>query len=348
MVDHTLRHGQGTIPDVDREEQLALGVHRDPDPLGRPLQAFNGLGRADLAGLHRAEERKHLIELHLVDADVVQEVLHEGPQLLGRLHQPLQHRVGVHLEHPRRASDTQAFGQAADDPYDEVRRGPLAVKDGAEGLQEVAATGDAEQLAPGTATGMAVGTEIAPAHPAPIGTVGVGAEMRGGVDLAPAPPRGDDARGWSCGGWRLGVGRVLTGVAVRFVGEAHKRGGLTAALGPWGGGLRCWRAHGSVGAGPRPLEHEAQPHQGDEYRLVKKEMGDHGKIPSQRWSNEGILPGLAGYRISRRIQVHDPAMRCAQKAGGCPALCALDTPGYWTAVMSPSCWRAVTPSSRPI
>src|SRR5215813_1612686 len=193
MVDHTLRHGQGTIPDVDREEQLALGVHRDPDPLGRPLQAFNGLGRADLASLHRTEERKHLIELHLVDAYVVQDVLHEGPELLGRLHQPLQHRVGVHLEDPRRAPDTQAFSQAADDPYDEVRRGPLAVKEGAEGLEKVATTSDAEQLAPGTATGMAVGTEIAPAHPAPIGTGRVGAKVHRGVDLAAAPPRGHHA-----------------------------------------------------------------------------------------------------------------------------------------------------------
>ena len=53
------------------------------------------------------------------------------------------------------------------------------------------------------------------------------------------------------------------------------------------------------------MEHEAQPHQGDEYQLVKKEMGDHGKIPSWQWRNEGIVPGLAGYRISRRMQVHD-------------------------------------------
>src|SRR5262245_15975909 len=54
------------------------------------------------------------------------------------------------------------------------------------------------------------------------------------------------------------------------------------------------------------MEHDAQPHQGDECQLVKKEMGDHGKIPSWQWRNEGILPGLAGYRISRRMQVHDP------------------------------------------
>src|SRR5262245_27442292 len=106
----------------------------------------------------------------------MQEVLRAFSQLIRRLHEPLQHRIRVHLEHPRRAPDTQAFGQAADDPYDEVRRGPLAVKDGAEGLEKVATTSDAEQLSPGTATRMAIGAEIAPAHPAPIGAVWIGAE----------------------------------------------------------------------------------------------------------------------------------------------------------------------------
>jgi hypothetical protein len=37
-------------------------------------------------------------------------------------------------------------------------------------------------------------------------------------------------------------------------------------------------------------------------------MGDHGKIPSKRWRNEGIVPGLSGYRISRRLEVHDPLL----------------------------------------
>jgi hypothetical protein len=43
--------------------------------------------------------------LHLLDPYVVQDVLREGPQLLRGLHQPLQHRIGVDLEHPRRAPD---------------------------------------------------------------------------------------------------------------------------------------------------------------------------------------------------------------------------------------------------
>jgi hypothetical protein len=80
---------------------------------------------------------------------------------------------------------------------------------------------------------MAIGAEIAPADPAPIGTVRVGAKVHRSVDLAAAPPCGHDA-GWRrCGGlWARG-GAVLTGVAVRLGDEARKGLRLTLALGPW-------------------------------------------------------------------------------------------------------------------
>src|SRR5262245_36512829 len=91
---------------------------------------------------------------------------------------------------------------------------------------------------------------------------------------------------------------------MRFVGEARKGQTLTLALGLWGCGLWGWRARGG-GAWPPPMEHEAQPHQGDQYQLIEKEVGDHGKIPSYRWRNEGIVPGFAGYRISRKLEVQD-------------------------------------------
>ena len=42
-----------------------------------------------------------------------------------------------------------------------------------------------------------------------------------------------------------------------------------------------------------------------ESQLVKKEMGDHGKTPSYRWRNEGILPSFQAVGISRRLEVHD-------------------------------------------
>src|SRR6266851_9126399 len=169
------------------------------------------------------------------------------------------------------------------------------MEDRAEGLQKVATTDHTQQLPPGTATRMAIGAEIAPAHPAPRGTVRVRAEVRRGVDLAAAPPRGHQARWRSCGGLWAGGGGVLTGVAVRLLGESHKRFGLAAALWQWGCGLRCCRAHGGGVAWPRPLEHEAQPHQSDQDQVVKKERGDHGKTPSYRWRNEGILPGFSRF-----------------------------------------------------
>jgi hypothetical protein len=92
------------------------------------------------------------------------------------------------------------------------------------------------QLPPGTPIGVAIGTEIAPAHPAARGTPGVGVEMRGGVHLAAAPPRGHDARGRGAGCLWTEVAGLRTGIAVRLYGEALKRLGLTLALGLWGWG----------------------------------------------------------------------------------------------------------------
>ena len=121
------------------------------------------------------------------------------------------------------------------------------MKDRPEALQEVAATGDAEQLPPGTTVGMAIGAEIAPAHPAAIGTVWVGAEMHGGVDLTVAPSCHDDARWWGGRGSWVRVARVCTGVAMRLDGEARKGGGLAATLAPWWRRLRwCQLRCGTV------------------------------------------------------------------------------------------------------
>ena len=46
--------------------------------------------------------------------------------------QPLQHRIGGHLAPPRRAPDTQACGQAREDPHDALDGGVLAMKERAE------------------------------------------------------------------------------------------------------------------------------------------------------------------------------------------------------------------------
>src|SRR5213594_264630 len=154
------------------------------------------------------------------------------------------------------------------------------MKDRPEALQEGAATGDAQQLAPATPIGMAVGAEIPPSRPALIRTVRIRAEMLRGIHLARSSPRGHDT-GWRrCGGLRARGGGVLTGVAVRLAGEARKGFRLAAARAPWWRGLRWCRVSRSTVAWPHPMEHEAHPHQGDEHQLVEKEIGNHGKTPS--------------------------------------------------------------------
>jgi hypothetical protein len=158
---------------------------------------------------------------------------------------------------------------------DEVVRHPLAVKDGAKRLQKIAATHDAEQLAPAPPIGMAVGAQVAPAHPAPVGTGRVGAELGGGVDLTVASSRHDKPRGRSGRSLQVGVGSLLTRVAVRLYREARKGLEFTLTLGPSGGGFRCQWVRSSGVAGPYPMKHEAQPHQDNQPQLVENEIGDH-------------------------------------------------------------------------
>jgi hypothetical protein len=123
---------------------------------------------------------------------------------------------------------------------------------------------------------MAIGTEIAPAHPAAIGTIRVGAEMVRGVDVATAPPRQDEARGWGGRDVWVGGAHLCTVGAMRLGGEPRQGFGCTLAREPWGRGLRC-RWGQSAGAGPCPLEHEAQPHQGNQCQLVDALIGFQGR-----------------------------------------------------------------------
>ena len=65
LVDHALGHRQGAIPDVDRQQPFPLGVHGDPDPLRRPLQALDGVGFTHLSSFDGTEERLEFVHLHL-------------------------------------------------------------------------------------------------------------------------------------------------------------------------------------------------------------------------------------------------------------------------------------------
>jgi hypothetical protein len=62
---------------------------------------------------------------------VVQDVPGKRPELLGRFDSPFQDGIGVDLEHPCGASEAHAFGQARDDPHDELDRRAFAMKEGA-------------------------------------------------------------------------------------------------------------------------------------------------------------------------------------------------------------------------
>src|SRR5438128_12517442 len=111
------------------------------------------------------------------------------------------------------------------------------MKDRAMGLEEVALTTAAMQLAPGGAAGMTIGAEITEPHPALIRTVRMRAEMLRGIHLARPSPRGHDA-GWRATG-RLGCVRMslLTGGTGGRAGEARKRLRVAGALARWHEGL---------------------------------------------------------------------------------------------------------------
>ena len=181
--------------------------------------------------------------------------------------------VGVDLEHPCGAPDAQAFGQARDDAHDELDGSALAMKQCAEGLQKVAATGDAQQLPPWAPTGMAVGAQIPQAYLAPIRTIRMRTEMLRGVHLAFSATCGGDPWGWrSRRGDRGGLPSLLTRGARGLVGKASKRFRSARALTRgwnWGG----WRVPSRpTFAGPDHMEHDEEPHENDQRQLIKNEV----------------------------------------------------------------------------
>src|SRR5713101_6689530 len=164
-------------------------------------------------------------------------------------------------------------------------------------LQKVPVTGGAVQLAPGSAAGMPVGTEIAPAHPAPIGAVWIRAEMSRGVHLARASPAGDDRR--RGGGWQSSwsLCRLLTGRTVRLPGETRKRLRVAGAFVRWRKGLGCPLIPCGVIAWPYIVEHDTQPQEAQQQQLIEKQVRYHGKVPLTRLRKGGILPDFQATKL---------------------------------------------------
>src|SRR5262249_30968781 len=131
----------------------------------------------DGALLERAEHGIKFIELHLREVQVVQKVLRKGPELLRRLHQPVQHRVRIDLKHPRCTADAQALREAADHVHDEVDRDAFAMEQGPVMLGKVAFAGRTVELSPRATTGMAVGAQVTEPQPAAIATASMGTEV---------------------------------------------------------------------------------------------------------------------------------------------------------------------------
>src|SRR5262249_4756476 len=159
--------------------------------------------------------------------------------------------------------------------------------------------------------GMAIGTEIAPSHPALIRTVRMRAERLRGVDLARSASRGDHA-GWrGAGSLRARHDSLCTGRAVGLVGEACKWLGLLGALTPRRDGLG-WHSLGRrASAGPGRVQHDKQPQESQDHQLVVKLVWNHGKAPSQWCDTEalylvfGARQLSAGYRYTTHYALLD-------------------------------------------
>jgi hypothetical protein len=77
-------------------------------------------------------------------------------------------------------------------------------------------------LAPGLATGMPIGAEVAASEPAVIGAIRVGTEMRVRIDGAPSPSREAQDGRWRAGRrLRAWIGPLLTGLAEGVCGSVQ-------------------------------------------------------------------------------------------------------------------------------
>src|SRR6266436_106682 len=91
------------------------------------------------------------------------------------------------------------------------------------GFEHIVTAGTTVELPPGSTAGMAIGAQVAQTRPAPVGTIGIGAEVAPRLDLTRASPCRDDAGWWETRGHldRLRHA-LLTGGTQGLVGETRK------------------------------------------------------------------------------------------------------------------------------
>src|SRR5262249_35237759 len=208
-----------------------------------------------------------LVELQLLYMYVAQEIARKGAQLLGRLNQPLQDRIGVDLEDSRGGTDTQTLGEARQDAHDALHGRLFAVEEGAMGLQKVALARGTVELTPGTTARMAIGPQVAQRQPATIGTVAMRTKVPGRVDLTGTSVRRGHG-GRPGGRRRFGLHSVaLAQGAMGLVRQALECFGLLGAdaLGLDG---RGWcGSRGRASPGPGEIQHDAEPYDGQQSEL---------------------------------------------------------------------------------
>ena len=89
--------------------------------------------------------------------EIAEKIRGKGASLLGRLDQPLQHRVGVDCKAPRRGTDTQALSQAGSHVYDSLYGSLFPMEERAMRFQKIPLARHAVKLTPGADARMAIG-----------------------------------------------------------------------------------------------------------------------------------------------------------------------------------------------
>src|SRR5262249_62137608 len=75
LVEDALRHGQGPLTDVERQEQFTFGLHGDPDPVWGARQALDRFLLADCARFEGTEYGVEFVQLHLAELQIVQKIV---------------------------------------------------------------------------------------------------------------------------------------------------------------------------------------------------------------------------------------------------------------------------------
>jgi len=130
--------------------------------------------------------------------------------------------------------------------------------------------------------------------------------MPGGVDLARAATRGDDAGWWGAGRLWARHSGLRTGRAVGRAGEARKGLRDPRALAGWWYALGWPRDACGVTTGPGSMQHAAQPEQTQQHQLVEKEVGYHRVAPFHGGEMGALYPfcRLLNYPHDRGTRPH--------------------------------------------